>query len=132
MAQEGQEELLSLLLDYEKQHGEKGGWLLIALGLVYLGRLVRLIETRAAILPVAPAPKSQAGPGGGLGDLLGLLGPLMGSLKPPAPAGSPGAGQGVPPAPESAAPSGNPPPEEPRKNHEVIKWDPRLVGGGRK
>lgn len=125
----GQEELLRLLLDYEEKHGEKGGWLLIALGLVYLGQMVRLIEQRAALMPVTPAAKDPAaGTGGGLGDLLGLLGPLMSTFK-----SSPSRS-----APE-AAPPAEPPPEETRpeelrpvRNTEVIKWDPRLVGGARK
>jgi len=137
LAQEttGQEELLRLLLDYDERHGDKGGWLLIALGMVYLGQMVQLIEKRVAAGPVVPAGKDvSAGPGGGLADLLGVLGPLMSSFK------------STPPDPRSRVPSGpaasstgqpppqEPPPEEIRqvKNNEVIKWDPRLVGGARK
>lgn len=126
----GHEELLRLLLEYRARQGEGESWLLLALSLVTLDRMVGLVGQRAAWgLP----PAKDANPTKGLVDLLGALGPLMGSFKPARP--HPGAAQSVPPAGEppqqSAASGAEEAPPRPARN-EVIKWDPRLVGGGRR
>jgi len=123
----GHEELVRLLLEYRQRHGEGDGWLLLALALVALDRMVRLVEQRAA--SGAPAGK-EGSSGKGLADLLSAFGPLMSSFKPaprPDPATSPPAEPGPPP------PVPDDPPASPRPpRNEVIKWDPRLVGGARK
>jgi len=128
LPRDGQEELLRLLLAYEKEHGEKSGWLLIALGLVYLGQLIGLVEARA---PAAGAGKAT---GPGLAEMMSLLGPLMGALKRTAPE-APSRSETPPDPPPAARPEAADipvPREEPRKNHDVIRWDSRLVSGARR
>lgn len=142
-----QEQLLRLLMGHEEKYGEKGGWLLIAMGLVYLGQLIQVIEKRAAVVGNVPAGKDlSAGTGKGLTDLLGALGPLMSSFKAPPPSpqrsasdAQTGTAQTDPAEPIQPAHLKEVALEEARrdelrpvKSNGVIKWDPRLVGGERK